>query len=376
MGEIGSGGGSSYPGALDINNNLEVNSPNAGKTKARAEVPNDLAAAAVAIENELGVNPAGSEATVVVRLDNEHGSDGTHSKDFTHPLKWTESGDEYIRVPRLTTTERDALSPVDGFFIFNTTDSIFQVFHDSSWNDITDSATVVSNIRDVSRGLVSTAPSAATVDIDADEISLQDGSGNTKRVTSVNLTIDIEAANGANALDTGSEANSTWYYIWVIDNGSTTAGLFSLSPTAPIMPSGYTFKGLIGAVRNDGSGNFLDFTQIGTRVNYDVLLLIKNGSFTTAAWTAQDITSMFPVTAKVIKGYMGVDNNHIAMSPRSDGHAGHYHRSTGPVGSETFAGVLTTGRNVQVMFEIPYADTVFYFTQAAGSTLNAVGWEY
>ena len=58
MAELGAGSGSSYPGALDTNNTLEVNHPNPGRTKARAEVPNDLAAAVVAMQTELGVGPA------------------------------------------------------------------------------------------------------------------------------------------------------------------------------------------------------------------------------------------------------------------------------------------------------------------------------
>jgi len=79
MGELGSGDGSSYPGALDTDSSREVNDVNPGKTKARAEVVNDLASAIVAIENELGVNPAGTKTTVVKRFDTEHGLDGTHS---------------------------------------------------------------------------------------------------------------------------------------------------------------------------------------------------------------------------------------------------------------------------------------------------------
>ena len=57
MGEIGSGNGSSYPTTLDTDTTQEVNTPNSGKTKARAEVPNDLGAAVVAIETELGTDP-------------------------------------------------------------------------------------------------------------------------------------------------------------------------------------------------------------------------------------------------------------------------------------------------------------------------------
>ncbi len=78
MAELGSGGGSDYPGTLDTNNTLEVNSPNAGKTKARAEVPNDHAAALVAIQTELGTDPAGTLTDVKTFLQAEHNTDGTH----------------------------------------------------------------------------------------------------------------------------------------------------------------------------------------------------------------------------------------------------------------------------------------------------------
>lgn len=57
MGNIGSGSGSSYPGALDTQSAVEVDSPSAGKTLARAAVPNDLASAVIAIETTLGANP-------------------------------------------------------------------------------------------------------------------------------------------------------------------------------------------------------------------------------------------------------------------------------------------------------------------------------
>jgi hypothetical protein len=59
------------------------------------------------------------------------------SLDMTGPLKWSESGDEYIRVPRLTTTQRDALpSPGAGYLIYNSTDGRFQVYTGSAWADM------------------------------------------------------------------------------------------------------------------------------------------------------------------------------------------------------------------------------------------------
>ena len=82
MSEIGAGSGSSYPGGLDANASGEVNAPNPGKTKARKEVVEDLSACIIAIETELGVDPAGSKATVVARLNTEHNSDGSHNDAY------------------------------------------------------------------------------------------------------------------------------------------------------------------------------------------------------------------------------------------------------------------------------------------------------
>ena len=64
MAELGAGSGSGYPAALDTDATLETNSD-----YARIAVPNDLAAAVIAIETELGTAPSGGYATVVARLD-------------------------------------------------------------------------------------------------------------------------------------------------------------------------------------------------------------------------------------------------------------------------------------------------------------------
>jgi hypothetical protein len=69
-------------------------------------------------------------------------------------------------------------------------------------------------------------------------------------VTLSTVSVSISTAtSGANGLDTGSIANSTWYSVWVIYNGTTTAGLLSTSATAPTLPSGYTYKARVGWVR-------------------------------------------------------------------------------------------------------------------------------
>ncbi len=67
--EIGSGNGTGYPSTLDTNNILEQNDNEPAPTLNRAQVVNDLASAIVAIQTELGIDPAGSFSTVKARLD-------------------------------------------------------------------------------------------------------------------------------------------------------------------------------------------------------------------------------------------------------------------------------------------------------------------
>lgn len=89
MSEIGSGSGTSYPTAIDTDNTLEYNVSSASKTRARAEVVNDLADAIVAIETELGTSPSGTAATVKDFLIVQHNTDGSHKAITTNTLTAT-----------------------------------------------------------------------------------------------------------------------------------------------------------------------------------------------------------------------------------------------------------------------------------------------
>lgn len=82
-------------------------------------------------------------------------------------------------------------------------------------------------------------------------------------VVSATLTIN-GAVNGANGLDTGSLAASTWYYIYVIGDSSAfnpAAALVSLSATAPTLPTGYDSFRMIGANVTNSSSQFTNFYQ-------------------------------------------------------------------------------------------------------------------
>jgi len=123
------------------------------------------------------------------------------------------------------------------------------------------------------------------IDIDADSVVLENSAGALYQATSVNLTVDI-ATSGANGLDTGAEAGSTWYYGWVIYNPSTAtiAGLLSVSTTlaAITLPSGYTYGKLVTSVYNASTSNFTAYNQEGNYIEYtaDPSLALTDGSAT------------------------------------------------------------------------------------------------
>jgi hypothetical protein len=77
-------------------------------------------------------------------------------------------------------------------------------------------------------------------------------------------TIDCTTT-GANGLDTGALAASTWYYMFAIGkrDGSAQAALASTSASTPTLPSGYAYKRRIGAFKTDASSHILAFSQVG-----------------------------------------------------------------------------------------------------------------
>lgn len=102
--------------------------------------------------------------------------------------------------------------------------------------------------------------SSSTITFTADEITLKNASNAYYTARSVSLSANTGAASGAaNSLDTGAWAQSTWYAQHVIYNPttSTLALLWSLSRTAPALPSGYTFWAYTGqSYRTQPATNF------------------------------------------------------------------------------------------------------------------------
>lgn len=163
------------------------------------------------------------------------------------------------------------------------------------------------------------------VDISADEVVLKNSDNDPFVATGVVVAANM-ATSGANGLDTGSEAASTWYYVYLIYNGTTVASLLSTSNGAPTLPSGYTYSALVGVVRNDGSSNFLAFYQQDREIfiNEAVVFTGKTGATSWTAISGADLTAfqgLVPPIAKMAWGNAGASGNDGGIALGADANA-------------------------------------------------------
>ena len=88
------------------------------------------------------------------------------------------------------------------------------------------------------------------------------------------LDANWTAGTNQGGLDTGTKANSTWYYCYAIYNPTTQASdfLFSASATSPTLPSGFTKVKYIGSILTNSSGNIIAFKQAGNYFYFPEIL--------------------------------------------------------------------------------------------------------
>lgn len=223
----------------------------------------------------------------------------------------------------------------------------------------------------------------ATVTVSADEIVVGSAGFAYKTLRAVALSINSATA-GANGLDTGALAASTWYAVWVIYNPTTpaVAGLLSLSATAPTLPAGYTHKARVGWARTDGTVNKypLSFKQYGKNVQYLVgttnvptLLIAASGIAGTINYpwvpVAVAIATYIPPTAGigVFIASLNSPNNVMLASNSSKGSS-----PNNPVDAwNEFPG---NGGAVQARILLE-SSNVYWASNAAGGVIAVSGWE-
>lgn len=227
------------------------------------------------------------------------------------------------------------------------------------------------------------------IDITADQAVMINPTGNVPIYASaISVTINTTTT-GANGLDTGSRANSTWYNLFLISNGSATAGLASTSATAPTLPSGYVYYVRVGAMRTDGSANFYRSRQLGSRVQYvltsgtntSTLPIISSGagavgtySATAPTWSAQSVSNFVPPTATRInlafstnRRNAGAGSN-LQIAPNNS--YGGYATSTDAIPFFDNGASGAWGGSLEMLLE----STNIYIAYNQNTTVSASGW--
>lgn len=224
--------------------------------------------------------------------------------------------------------------------------------------------------------------------ITANTLALRNTSGFSFTVNTVSVTCNY-AANWAasGSLDTGTFALSTWYYHYVISNGTTTACLGSTSSTAPTMPAGYTFKMRVGANRTNGSTQFNRVVQKGQRAQYVVsasittaLPNISNGtvgawSATAPTWSTPSVASFVPTTASGIGVVItnNWNNSAAAQVQLAPNNLYSGSNSTNPPLAQINS-VTTSQITMTVWFTLE-GTTIAWAASGAGAGISTLGWD-
>ena len=237
-----------------------------------------------------------------------------------------------------------------------------------------------------------TAPTTPNnqVKITADAVTLEDANGESWRATSVSVTADVTVS-GANGLDTGSVAASTWYSVWVIYNPTTNAvaALLSTSATAPAMPSGYTFKARVSWNRTNASSQFNRVLQQGRRAQYVVVassptaLLpnISNGtagtySSTTPTYTTASVANVVPTTASeifvvIVQNWKNGSQASIQVAPNAAYSGQQDSNGNVPAFGSSNSATFQETRTLTVALE---GATIAWTSSAAGGAISCLGW--
>ena len=109
------------------------------------------------------------------------------------------------------------------------------------------------------------------------------------------------------SLDTGTIAANTWYHVHLIQRPDTGVVdvLISLSATAPTLPTNYTLFRRIGAMKTNGSSQWVKFVQFGDEFLWDTP--VSDVSTSTLGITATLFTLSVPTSVKVgalCRGFM------------------------------------------------------------------------
>lgn len=223
--------------------------------------------------------------------------------------------------------------------------------------------------------LLVTGTTSSIHTITIDKALVRDVAGNSILLTSVSEIVD-STISGLGGLDTGT-VGVGWYHLWVIYNNTTldVSAIFSLSDTAPTMPSGYTYKLYIGAFYSFGAGSGYKYVQMDNEVYRETTLASYGpGNVTT---TPLSLIGSLPTNARKVKlklAATALNSPNIILTTMSS-----YSDDFGAIHcfwpSDAYA--------ARYYFDLPILiPQTVYFARSVGSdtlsatTVSAMGWKY
>ena len=125
------------------------------------------------------------------------------------------------------------------------------------------------------------------ITVAAGEACTEAGGGDIALTAAITKRLDAAWAVGDNqgGLNTGAEANSTWYEVHLIkrvDTGVVDV-MFTTTANRAALPANYTLQRRIGWIRNDASGNILAFTQVNDHFTLTTQINDVSASLTSTA---------------------------------------------------------------------------------------------
>lgn len=218
---------------------------------------------------------------------------------------------------------------------------------------------------------------AAEVSVYARELILRNANGHPLRVTFPSYYSANPATGGVGVggLDAGTVTGDTWYYVYVISNGTDVGVILSLNEgmvTPPTLPAGYTYWLRVGAAFWLAAGYWKEFYQQDRQVTFSAVQVLSAGAAT--SWTSINIITpgAAPRGTKEVSGYMEVGSTSAASVSLSlawwtimSYHYGEIKLQTISAG----AGTPDAAVPFQMMVQ-PFQDRLAYKVSGTGATGN------
>lgn len=227
------------------------------------------------------------------------------------------------------------------------------------------------------------------IDITALKAVMVDSSGTSVLASAVSVTIDLTtgtASSTANGMDGHARGTSAWLYLYLINNGSITSGLATLtSPLsgAPTLPSGYTSSTYVGAMYVDGSGNLMRTLQLGKKSHYTVTAATNTaalptmangvaGSTVTPTWVSVATGVFCPATTSKIflsaNSNVGGTPTTVIVAP-NNGYGNGASTNPPPIAAGATANMIHTD---ELLLE---TTNIFWASSSVDGYLFCIGWE-